>query len=66
MAKKNPNNKKELKKYDLKIPYALYKFIDRYIDDHENLGYSNVSQYLNELVRLEVKRLMKEEKENKD
>ena len=63
LAKKNPDNRKDPKKYDLKIPYELYKVVNHYIDNHKELGYSNVSQYLNELIRLEIKRILKEEKE---
>jgi len=65
LAKKNPNNRKDPNKYDLKIPYELFKVVKKYIENNKELGYSNVSQYLNELIRLEIKRILKEEKERK-
>ena len=65
LAKKNPDNRKNPRKYDLKIPYELFKVVKKYIENHKELGYSNVSQYLNELIRLEIKRILKEEKERK-
>ncbi len=37
--------------------------IRKYIEEHKELGYSNVSQYLNELIRMDVKRILKLEKE---
>jgi len=65
LAKKNLNNRKDPNKYDLKIPYELFKVVKKYIESNKELGYSNVSQYLNELIRLEIKRILKEEKERK-
>ena len=65
IAKKNSTMKKEPRKYDLKIPYELYKVVKNHIENHKELGYSNVSQYLNELIRLDVKRILQEEKERK-
>jgi len=66
LAKKSIKAKNEPKKYDLKIPYELYKVIKNYIEGHKKLGYSSVSQYLNELIRLDIKRILQEEKEQKD
>ncbi|MCP6718682.1 MAG: hypothetical protein KJI71_00435 [Patescibacteria group bacterium] len=66
MAKKTTNMKNEPRKYDLKIPYELFKVIKNHIENHKELGYSNVSQYLNELIRLDIKRILQEEKERKD
>ncbi len=45
--------------------YELFKVVKKYIENNKELGYSNVSQYLNELIRLEIKRILKEEKERK-
>ena len=52
-------------KYDLKIPYELFKVVKQYIENNQELGYSNVSQYLNELIRLDIRRILREEKEPK-
>lgn len=62
MAKKESETKQDPRKYDLKIPYQFYKVINRYIDEKEDFGYSNVSQYLNELIRNEIKRILQEQK----
>ena len=62
MAKKESEPKQDPKKYDLKIPYQFYKVINKYIDEKEDFGYSNVSQYLNELIRNEIKRILQEHK----
>lgn len=59
MAKKTPAQRRRPKKYDLKIPYSLFEQIDQYIEDNPELGYTSVSQYLNEMVRQEVKRIRK-------
>jgi len=62
MAKKDVNKleKSERKKYDLKIPYEFFIIINKYIKEKTLLGYSNVSQYLNELIRNEVRRILEE------
>jgi len=64
MAKKNSEVKQDPRKYDLKIPYEFYKVIKKYIEERKKLGYSNVSQYLNELIRNEIKRILQEQKQN--
>ncbi|MEJ2251454.1 MAG: hypothetical protein P8Y97_17595 [Candidatus Lokiarchaeota archaeon] len=38
------------KKYNLKINYELYEVFDNYINEHIELGYRSVSEYLNELI----------------
>ena len=64
MAKKESETKQDPRKYDLKIPYEFYKVIKKYIEEKKKLGYSNVSQYLNELIRNEIKRILQEQKQN--
>jgi len=47
-------------KYTLKIPLALKDVIQQFIDEHPEMGYRSVSEYLNELVRNEVKRILQQ------
>ena len=64
MAKKDSETKQDHRKYDLKIPYEFYKVIKKYIEEKKDFGYSNVSQFLNELIRNEIKRILQEQKQN--
>ncbi len=52
-------------KYDLKIPRALYHVFKEYIESNPQLGYTNVSMYLKEVIRLKAQEvlLLKKEKD---
>jgi len=47
-----------IKKYDLKIPRELFELFKEYIETHKELGYSTVSQYLNELIRQKAHKIL--------
>lgn len=50
------------KKYNLKINYELYEVFDNYINEHIELGYRSVSEYLNELIRNKAKEILNQKK----
>ena len=46
------------KKYDLEVPRELFELFKEYIETHKELGYSTVSQYLNELIRQKAHKIL--------
>lgn len=48
------------KKYNLKINYELYNVFEKYLDDHIELGYRSVSEFLNEIIRDKAKEILKD------
>lgn len=46
------------KKYNLKINYDLYKVFENYFNEHSELGYRSVSEFLNEILRNKAKKLL--------
>ena len=48
------------KKYGLKINYELYEVFQEYIDNHLELGYRSVAEFLNEVIRDKAKEILKE------
>ena len=50
------------KKYNLKINYELYEVFENYVNEHLELGYRSVSEFLNEVIREKVKEILEKEK----
>ena len=46
----------------LKINYELYKVFRNYLDNHIELGYRSVSEFLNEIIRDKAKEILQSEK----
>ena len=51
-------------KYNLKIPPEIVDFFQKHIDDHPELGYTFVSQYLLQIIRDKVEDILGFEKRN--
>jgi hypothetical protein len=52
-------------KYNLKIPQDLADFFQKYINDHPELGYTFVSQYLLHVLREKAEEIMLSQKDKK-
>ena len=50
------------KKYNIKINYELYEVFQDYINEHLELGYRSVSEFLNEVIRDKARELLKDKK----
>ena len=50
---------KSKKKYNLKINYELYKIFEDYLNNHVELGYRSVSEFLNDILRQKAKKILK-------
>ncbi|MBN2150822.1 MAG: hypothetical protein JW839_05240 [Candidatus Lokiarchaeota archaeon] len=46
--------------YSLRIDKGIADFIERYIDEHEELGYHSVREFVEEKLRDEIKRIQQE------
>jgi len=53
------------KKYGLKINYELYEVFKKYFDNHLELGYRSVAEFLNEILRNKAKEILDAEKKEK-
>lgn len=49
------------KKYGLKISKEMADIIQKYINKHPELGYRSISEFLNELIRDKVKKILDSE-----
>ena len=48
----------------LKINYELYEVFRNYLDNHIELGYRSVSEFLNEIIRDKAKDILQSEKKD--
>ena len=55
----------EPKKYGLKINYGLFEVFKKYLNNHPELGYRSVAEFLNEILRNKAKEIIDNEKKNK-
>ena len=53
------------KKYDLKINYELFKVFKDYLEEHPELGFRSVSEYLNSVIRERAVQILNSKKNKK-
>ncbi len=51
---------KKAEKYSLKIPKVFFDFYDKYISEHSELGFNTVSQYIIDLLRIDIREKSKD------
>lgn len=54
------------KKYGLKINYELYEVFKKYLNNHPELGYRSIAEFLNEILRNKAKEIIETENKEKD
>jgi len=49
------------KKYGLKINYELFEVFKKYLNNHPELGYRSIAEFLNEVLRNKAKEIIDNE-----